>query len=246
MEGRRAERRGPHTVKFDYSAIPVGYYDRIFHERKGAQSKWHHLKFNFFRACVANHTAHLDIGCGPGTFIGSLPAGFRSTGVDIAREQIDYAERRYGHPGRRFLQIGTGPLPFADNSFDVVTIIELVEHLTDEQNYHLLVEAHRVLASRGKLYISTPNYGSAWSLLERLVNHFGGVSYENQHISRFRASRLRAALVRAGFRKIRCHPYQGIAFAAAALSWKLASLIDHLERPMTRYWGFLLFAEGTK
>lgn len=46
-----------------YDAIPTGYYDAVFHRRRGVQSKWHHLKFERLRRAVAGCTDHLDIGC---------------------------------------------------------------------------------------------------------------------------------------------------------------------------------------
>src|SRR3712207_7281710 len=44
----------------------------------------------------------LDVGCGPGTFIGMLPQEIDAIGIDIAGPQIAYAERRYGSPRHRF------------------------------------------------------------------------------------------------------------------------------------------------
>lgn len=67
-----------------YDAIPTGYYDAVFHRRRGIQSKWHHLKFDRLRRAMAGLTDHLDIGCGAGTLVGTLGSGHRSVGVDIA------------------------------------------------------------------------------------------------------------------------------------------------------------------
>ena len=43
----RAETPAASAAKggFDYDALPAGYYDQVFHRRRGVQSKWHHLKF---------------------------------------------------------------------------------------------------------------------------------------------------------------------------------------------------------
>ncbi len=68
----------------------------------------------------------------------------------------------------RFLTIQPGRLPYDDRTFDVVTIIELVEHLHDAEALELLEEASRVTAPGGRLILTTPNYASIWPLLERL------------------------------------------------------------------------------
>ena len=79
--------------KCAYDSIEWGYYDRVFRRCAGIQSKWHHLKFARIRSEMSNYDTHLDIGCGPGTFIGTLKSSALSVGVDIAENQIAYAHR---------------------------------------------------------------------------------------------------------------------------------------------------------
>ena len=62
-------------------------------------------------------------------------------------------------------------LPFADNFFDVVTCTEVIEHI--ENPRHLLREIHRVLKTKGRVIISTPN---SLSLRGRLSFLFRGYS----------------------------------------------------------------------
>jgi hypothetical protein len=40
------------------------------------------------------------------------------------------------------------------------------------------------------ILVSTPNYASLWPVVEGLVNRFGEISYEHQHITRFNRSSL--------------------------------------------------------
>ena len=37
------------TKSFQYDSIREGYYDKIFHEKKGIRSAWHHAKFEFVK-----------------------------------------------------------------------------------------------------------------------------------------------------------------------------------------------------
>jgi SAM-dependent methyltransferase len=234
---------------FDYGAIDAGYYDLVYRRARGIQSKWHHLKFAALRPRMAGHLGgragkHLDIGCGPGTFIGSLGGSLESLGADIAVAQIAYAQDAHGAPNRRFEVVPAGPLPFADAAFDVVTCIELAEHLPPATVLELFSEARRVLRPGGLFLATTPDYGGPWPALEWLLNRVGDVSYADQHITRFNRRKFRAILEEAGFAEISVGRYQWLAPFAAALGWKFADLIARLEpRWLTARLGFLLLAE---
>lgn len=195
----------------------------------------------------ANYARHLDIGCGPGTFIGTLGGGARSTGVDLADSQIQYAQREYGTDNHDFQCMPAGKFHFDEGAFDVVTIIELIEHLHVDIIENLLSEALRVLSPGGKLIITTPNYGSLWPLLEKVVNARSQISYEDQHITFFKRKRLLDLLKRSGFTQNSATTFQGSAPFFAALSWKLADLVQSIENPiLSRGMGFLLLGEGYK
>jgi len=47
------------------------------------------------------------------------------------------------------------PLPFADNSYDVVVMTEVIEHLPD--HFVIIAEAARILRPGGRLIITSPN-----------------------------------------------------------------------------------------
>jgi len=96
----------------------------------------------------------LDLGCGTGYGTADLArVASTATGVDLAPEAIDYAERHF--PSARFLQCSASAVPFPPGSFDLVTAFEVIEHLEDWRT--LLAEAHRVLEPNGLLIVSTPN-----------------------------------------------------------------------------------------
>lgn len=233
---------------YDYDAIGPGYYDEVFRRGVGVQSKWHHLKFTHVRNRLPRDFQRLlDVGCGPGTFIGTLPDVIDAAGIDLAAAQIDYANAHYGTPNHRFLRVSAGPMPFDTGSFDVVTLIELIEHLERSVIDTVLGEAHRVLRPGGKLILTTPNYAGLWPLLEKVVNAKAPVTYEDQHITRFTPSRLRTLLAGAGFDCVRVSTFQGAAPFAAALHWKLADRLQNIENPVLRpALGFLLLGEAYK
>lgn len=233
--------------KFAYDSIEWGYYDKVFRRCAGIQSKWHHLKFARIRSEMSNYDTHLDIGCGPGTFIGTLESTALSIGVDIAENQIAYAQSRYKSPNHQFKCFDSIVLPFEAETFQVVTILELIEHLPMENNFALMREAFRVLEPNGLILVSTPNYASLWPLVEGLVNRFGEISYEHQHITRFNRSRLDALMQQAGFCHTRVEAYQFIAPFLAWLNWRFADVVHRLEpKHLVSRCGLLLLARGRK
>jgi len=229
-------------MKFNYSSIPVGYYDSVFDMKRGIQSKWHWLKFLKFKKFLLPKDQHLDIGCGPGTFIGNYSYG-NSTGIDIANSQITYAKKKYG-ANCKFIHVKPDThLPFEDQSFDTISMIELIEHLSDDQNNILLNEVKRLLKKDGKLLLSTPNYGSAWPILEKLVNNLGKVSYSEQHINHFNKKILSDLLKKIGFENIKVESYLFLAPFFASVNWEFSDFIyKHEPEWITNKIGFLLFA----
>ena len=138
--------------EYDYDHIEAGYYDSIYRKCRGMQSKWHILKFARMRREMGRFNRHLDIGCGSGTLIGSMDDNGFSVGVDIAKGQIAYAQKVYNGPNKHFLTIDPGRLPFLDATFDRITVIEVIEHLSRQQGLVLLTEAHRILQPGGGVY----------------------------------------------------------------------------------------------
>jgi 2-polyprenyl-3-methyl-5-hydroxy-6-metoxy-1,4-benzoquinol methylase len=176
-----------------------------------------------------------------------MPETVRATGVDIAQSQVAYALEHYNSTSRTFQLIGPGQLPFEDSSFDLVTSIELIEHISMGSARQLLKESIRVLVPGGRIAISTPNYRSLWPLLEILVSQNGALSYADQHITQYTRAKLRALLTETGFVCVQVDAYQLIAPFAAALSWSLADIIATVEPAwLTKMAGLLLFGSAQK
>lgn len=228
---------------FNYeSGIPTGYYDAIHNRRSGIQSAWHQHKFMFVASRLPRVGARLvDVGCGPGTFSQYIAQNCEYLGLDVSPGQIDYARSTYQRPGVQFNVMRSDDWGLPPGSVDMVTAIELIEHLTSDQCDALLLQARRMLRPNGELLVTTPNYGSLWPVLEKLVNRFGDVSYEDQHISRFTAGRLRERLLRCGFVNVRVRSFLYTAPFWAGVSWKMSQAIGRAERALPRLpGGFLL------
>jgi 2-polyprenyl-3-methyl-5-hydroxy-6-metoxy-1,4-benzoquinol methylase len=175
---------------FDYSRIPLGYYDSITREGKGVRRLWHLSKFERVIDYLPRRPGQrlLDIGCFAGTFLAMLdPTEFEyQLGVDILPDQIGYAQHHHGRANREFRHIpDLSHLADVSGRFDCITFIEVIEHLREDEIRIVLREAARLLKPGGQLIVTTPNYASTWPLLELLINKFSDLSYEEQHITRF-------------------------------------------------------------
>lgn len=133
----------------------------------------------------------LDVGCGEGLFLSmALAAGYVAEGCD-------FGLRSSYPPGVKVLEgrlDSDGGLPYADNTFDVVTFWAVIEHVRDPAA--ALREIHRVLKPGGVLFCDTPLVGD---LCERLASHRPAWVYPPEHINVFSGKGLGAAVRGAGF-----------------------------------------------
>lgn len=104
----------------------------------------------------------LDIGCGYGALSCVLTKeGARCTGTEIDKNALSLAKRFSStilkKSGPRFLQVKGELLPFKNNSFDVVVLFDVIEHVGKPSI--VLEESQRVLKKDGILYVEfTPYY----------------------------------------------------------------------------------------
>lgn len=121
------------------------------------------------RACMERNPAArlLDIGCqtGVNTLLLAQAAGTRHV------VGLDYNARTLREAALRGICVLVGdanhPLPFADASFDAVTMMDVLEHLVDPRL--AIGEARRVLRPGGYLVIATPNLASWHNILALLL-----------------------------------------------------------------------------
>jgi tRNA-Thr(GGU) m(6)t(6)A37 methyltransferase TsaA len=98
-------------------------------------------------AAVRAGSRLLDLACGPGLVSEAAAArGAEPVGVDVAAAMVERARRRC--PGLTFVEGDAQRLPFADASFDAVTMNFGILHLSEPEA--ALAEARRVLVPGGR------------------------------------------------------------------------------------------------
>lgn len=101
----------------------------------------------------------LDFGCGTGELTVLMKLlGFESIGLDVHLEDIQLAQSLAGEnglPADMFVWNENRRLPFPDESFDIVTMISVLEHLDDQTLAALVPELARVC--KGVLFLQAPS-----------------------------------------------------------------------------------------
>ncbi len=98
----------------------------------------------------------LDIGCGHGILLERLLGRFRprqAWGCDLS--SILCIRTRARNPAAAIAQADATDLPFADDRFDFVFMVEVLEHVPEAER--ALREVRRVLRAKGKFLVAVPN-----------------------------------------------------------------------------------------
>lgn len=172
------------------------------------------LTVDFTRFPLAPGDRVLDLGCGAGRHAfecyrrGAHVVALDRNGAEI-REVAGWfaAMAEAGEAGPKAaggsavaLEGDAHALPFADDSFDVVIVSEVLEHIHDDKG--VLAELVRVLRPGGRLAATVPRYGPervCWALSDAYHEVEGG------HIRIYRAEQLLARLREAGLRPYGTH-----------------------------------------
>lgn len=98
----------------------------------------------------------LDVGCAMGFYVERLAElGWDAHGIDISEYAVGEGRER----GVANLVVGSvDALPYADERFDLVVSIDVIEHVEPEAASRMVKEAHRVLRPGGVFFLATPNF----------------------------------------------------------------------------------------
>lgn len=120
----------------------------------------------------------LDLGCGMGEFSDILKnKGFKVKCVDGTPHLVEKIKSR-GYESF-LVDFEDESLPFADNEFDLVVTLDVIEHLWNTDNY--LKEINRVLNPGGHVIITTLNYNSWNYRIKHLLGNFEDFTYLSRH-----------------------------------------------------------------
>lgn len=162
-------------------------------------------------------TRILDVGCGTGVTMLSFAKVGPVWGVDASSLAVQFCKRR---GLETVFQAAAEGLPFRSDSFDLITVADVLEHIPDDQS--VLSELYRVCATRGLLTVVVPAFQSLWSNRDERL----------QHKRRYTAADLRAKVEQAGFRVRKCTYIDTFLFLPLLMLVKLGLLSG--SRPVIR------------
>ena len=152
----------------------------------------------------------LDVGCGAGLLAEPLARlGATVTGIDASPEVIAVAREHSGKSGLA-IDYRAGDVQQLDGQFDLVTCMEVVEHVADPALF--LQALSRRLAPGGLLVMSTPN-ATGWSklMMITLAEGLGRIPRGTHDFDKFIGpERMKQLMADAG---LKCLDVEGIAWS---------------------------------
>ncbi len=153
----------------------------------------------------------LDIGCGTGATMDHLRRFGTVQGIDLFDLPLRFSRQR-GH--ERVLCASATELPFVNNSFDLITALDVIEHLDDDVGG--LREIRRVLKPGAPAVLFVPAFQTLW----------GPNDVQSGHKRRYRLLQLRAAIAASGL-QLEKISYANVAmFAPIWLGRRLLTLLS--------------------
>lgn len=131
------------------------------------------------------HPLILDAGCGTGGNLDVLSHFGTSFGVDNSQVACCFAPPKWRE---RLVQGDLTQLPMLSDIFNVVSLLDVLEHIHDQQK--VLSEIRRILKPGGALLLTVPAYMHLWSSHDTV----------HKHQRRYRKDELLKELVNAGFK----------------------------------------------
>jgi ubiquinone/menaquinone biosynthesis C-methylase UbiE len=144
----------------------------------------------------------LDAGCGSGRTLEELVDYGEVHGIELSEAAAEVARGR----GCGEVQIGRlEQLPWADESFDLITCLDVLEHTPDDRR--ALRELLRVSKPGAWMVATVPAYQSLWSYHDEA----------NHHFRRYERATFRAAAVGGGWHVERMTSFNTLLFPPAAI-----------------------------
>jgi SAM-dependent methyltransferase len=145
----------------------------------------------------------LEVGCAYGFFLSEAAQTFKVSGIEMAPEAAAFCQSRG-------LDVHNGSVDesffFEREPYDVVVLLDVIEHLTDPAATIRLLSRH--VRKGGLLVMSTGNWDS---LLSRMMGKYWRLLTPPQHTFYFSPRNLSLLVERFGFQVLECrHPWKRV------------------------------------
>jgi 2-polyprenyl-3-methyl-5-hydroxy-6-metoxy-1,4-benzoquinol methylase len=127
----------------------------------------------------------LELGCNKG--FGTVIYADHATSVkavDTSSGAIEKARELNAHANIEYICLDSWTLPFADDSFDLVVIFQVIEHIALDKMSVFLSEIKRVTSRDGQIFFSTPNRNIRLLPFQKPRNEFHTKEYSAQDLDK--------------------------------------------------------------
>ncbi|MCL5773608.1 MAG: class I SAM-dependent methyltransferase [Firmicutes bacterium] len=147
----------------------------------------------------------IDIGCGDGYLcsVFKLKGINKVAGMDISAKRVEFSRKTF--PGIEFFEGSVYSIPVEDNSFDLVTAVEILEHI--EKPADAVAELKRI--SRKYLLATVPD---SEILLDAACPHCLKTFKINGHLNSFNETSFKKIFEEAGFKIVKLKKYTFTSF----------------------------------
>lgn len=172
------------TLEDIWNQVPPDYYQRGVRDNL-FQWIWHNWKWNSMKQLLKDSNIRplkiLDIGCASGYLTSQINTLFPQAevaGIDSYKRAIEYGQKNY--PNIKFKVADAHRLPFRDESFDLITCIETLEHLEAPEG--AIREIHRLLKRKGKVLIGQDTDNLLFKVIWSVWTKSRGKVWHSSHI----------------------------------------------------------------
>ena len=198
-------------------------------------------QFNWIKKRIdVDGSNFMDIGCGTGNFIASLPESINKIGIDIDQQSIDTAKKN--NPNVEFICSPFETIEYK-KQLDIITMFHVLEHVQDPLN--TLKRLHTLATKETRFIVEVP-------IIENgLTNDINGF-FSAQHLTHFSRNSFKNILALSGWEVIEWQEqpdYNGCRVLAKKGAHKQALTFDgqqkyYLHRYLQNWYSSIMSAEN--
>jgi 2-polyprenyl-3-methyl-5-hydroxy-6-metoxy-1,4-benzoquinol methylase len=236
--------------------IKGDYQFKAINSKNPLQRNWHRNKFDILIDYLRKdrdlkNKKILDLGTGSGNFELLFHDKFKKiVGADYNDEALDFLNSKLEERDIKNVELKIADFTKLEESifedkFDYIIMIDVIEHFKKIEAEKLLPKLYNLLNEKGQIIIITPNYTSAWVVLEKaldkiqLVPKFDG----EQHLAKYDTKNL-TELFSKQFSLKEITTFNTLSYIL--ISYHLNKAVSKMESKLKSKFGNLVFAAFQK
>jgi 2-polyprenyl-3-methyl-5-hydroxy-6-metoxy-1,4-benzoquinol methylase len=202
--------------------ITGDYQYKALYSKNFLRSNWHSNKLITLSTLLSlnKKSKVLNLGAGSGTFeLLFSPKVNKIVSIDYHDSAISFIKKithqnKINNVGTRLGNITDEKIYKHLGKFDVILMVDVIEHLSEKDIKKLLPQFKTILNKSGVVCIITPNYNSPWVLIEKLMDRYNFSPHleGTQHLTFFTKEKLNDLFNKAGFESKKITTFNLISF----------------------------------